>query len=136
MSIHAYKNQQEWEILSASPLDLVCALYRGAIQSVGAARTALASKDIKTRSAAVTKACAILQELTMSLDMNAGGQIARSLSELYIYMHQRLCDANIEQSDAPLAEVEKLLETLCEAWEEIRAQQTEDQTGEPLLLSA
>lgn len=136
MSIHAYQNQQDWEILSATPLDLVCALYRGSIQSVGAARKALQINDIKARSEAITKSCAILQELALSLDLKAGGEIARTLSELYVYMHQRLCDANVEQIDAPLAEVERLLTTLSEAWEQIRSQEREESPAEALLLSA
>jgi len=136
MSIQAYKTQQDWDILGASPLGLVRALYQGAIQAVRTARTALANGQIRERSAAISKACDIVQELTVSLDQQAGGDVAASLAELYVYIYKRLCDANIEQSDAPLAEVEKLLSTLQEAWSQLQEEQPEMASGEPLRLSA
>ncbi|MBM3783171.1 MAG: flagellar export chaperone FliS [Acidobacteria bacterium] len=119
MSLQAYKNQQDYDILSATPLELVRALYRGAIQAVRTARTALAAGQIRERSEAITKAGAIIQELTLSLDREIGGDVAGNLAELYVYMHTRLGEANIQQADAPLAEVEKLLVTLAEAWNQI-----------------
>ena len=136
MSIQAYKNQQDWDILGASPLELVRALYRGAIQAVRVARTALANGQIRERSAAITKACAIVQELTVSLNREEGGDVAVNLAELYVYIHKRLGDANIEQADAPLAETEKLLSTLLEAWSQLHEDGPEALSGEPLRLSA
>jgi flagellar protein FliS len=136
MSIQAYKNQQDWDILGASPLELVRALYRGAIQAVRVARTALANGQIRERSAAITKACAIIQELTVSLNREEGGDVAANLAELYVYIHKRLGDANIEQADAPLAETEKLLSTLLEAWTQLQEEEPETLSGEPLRLSA
>ena len=136
MSIQAYKNQQDWDILGATPLELVRMLYRGAIQSVRAARTALANGQIRERSAAITKACAIVQELTVSLDKEAGGEVATNLAELYVYVHKRLGDANIEQADAPLAEAERLLSILLEAWSELSESPPEVESSEPLRLSA
>jgi flagellar protein FliS len=136
MSIQAYKNQQDWDILGASPLELVRALYRGAIQAIRQARTCVANGQIRERSAAITKACAIVQELAISLDKEVGGDVAASLAELYVYIHKRLGDANIEQSDVPLAEAEKLLSTLLEAWSQLEEPQEEEHHGESLALSA
>ena len=136
MSIQAYKNQQDWDILGASPLELVRALYRGAIQAIRQARTCLANGQIRERSAAITKACAIVQELAISLDKEVGGDVAASLAELYVYIHKRLGDANIEQSDVPLAGAEKLLSTLLEAWSQLEEPQEEEHHGESLALSA
>ncbi|HEU0123859.1 MAG TPA: flagellar export chaperone FliS [Bryobacteraceae bacterium] len=136
MSIQAYKNQQDWDILGASPLELVRALYRGAIQSVRAARTALANGEIRERSSAITKACAIVQELTVSLNKEIGGEVADNLAELYVYIHKRLGDANIEQIDAPLAEAERLLTILLDAWSQLKEEEPEYEHAGPLRLSA
>ncbi len=136
MSIQAYKNQQDCDILGASPLELVRVLYRGAIDSVRTARSHMAAGRIRERSAAITKACAIVQELTISLNREAGGELAANLAELYVYIHRRLGDANIEQAEAPLAEVERLLGMLLDAWIELEAQEEEPATGEPLRLTA
>ncbi len=136
MSVKAYQTQQNYDLLSASPMELVRALYRGAIESTRQARAALAEGRIRERSAAITKTAAIVQELTLSLDREVGGEIAASLAELYIYIHQKLGVANIEQSDAPLAEVEKLLSILVEAWEAIPEPAAEELDPEPLRLIA
>jgi flagellar secretion chaperone FliS len=116
-----YQTYVDDEILTADPLKLVDLLYRGAIEAVGCARLKLVSGDIKARSAAVTKAIEILVELTSSLDYQRGGELSIQLAALYDYMQRRLIDANREQADAPLAEVEQILETVGEAWAQVKA---------------
>jgi flagellar secretion chaperone FliS len=119
MSLAAYQNSQDLSVLSASPVQLVRMLYSGAITAVQTARENLQNGDIRGRSKQITKACSIIEELTLSLNKERGGQVAKDLTELYVYMHQRLIRANIEQEMAPLVEVQKLLETLQEAWRQV-----------------
>lgn len=107
----------ESEVYSADPLKLVNMLYRAAIESVGAAREHLAAGRIRERSQKVTKAWKIVQELRESLDAERGGELSARLSELYVYMQNRLIEANAQQKDAPLAEVEQILSTLHEGWQ-------------------
>jgi len=110
-----YNTYLEAEVFGADPVKLIHMLYRGAVEAVGAAHRHLAAKQIRERSRQVNKAWNILQELSRSLDLERGGEIARRLGELYDYMQRRLIEANAQQSDAPLAEVESLLNTRCEA---------------------
>lgn len=111
----------ESEVLSADPVKLIRILYRAAIEATSTARRHLAAGQIAGRSRQITKAWEILHELSRSLDRGAGGEIGGALSELYPYMQRRLLDANFEQVDAPLAEVEHLLTTLSEGWSSIPA---------------
>lgn len=120
-----YQVQQaylESEILQADPLRLVQLLYRGAIGAVGKARVHLKQGEIKARSAQITKAMDILAELSSSLDLERGGGLAKNLEMLYDYMSTQLHTANFQQTEAPLVEVEKLLSTLCDAWDQITPQ--------------
>ena len=58
------------------------------------------------------------------MDRERGGEIAGNLIELYYYMQRRLLEANIQQTDNPLAEVDKLLRTVLEGWQScVRAPQ-------------
>jgi flagellar protein FliS len=98
-------------------------LYRGALDSIASARRYLRLGDIRSRSRAITKAMAIVTELSLSLNLQAGGELSKNLSELYGYVELLLMKANAKQSDPPLAEAERLLSTLAEAWE-ICAQST------------
>ena len=103
-----YNTYLEAEVFGADPVKLIHMLYRGAVEAVGAAHRHLAAKQIRERSRQVNKAWNILQELSRSLDLERGGKIARRLGELYDYMQRRLIEANAQQSDAPLAEVESV----------------------------
>jgi flagellar protein FliS len=93
-------------------------LYRGAIEATAAARRHLAARLIPERSREVLRAYEILRELIHSLDPQYK-EISRPLGDLYVYMQNRLLEANAKQSDAPLAEVERLLSTLLEGWKSV-----------------
>lgn len=112
----------EAEILGAEPLALVSLLYRAAIEALGQARRHLRNGAIRDRSRQITKASEIINELMFSLDHQNGGSLSRDLAGLYGYMQARLVDANFHQADAPLAEVQQLLQTLLEGWGAIQPQ--------------
>ncbi|MGI8743252.1 MAG: flagellar export chaperone FliS [Bryobacteraceae bacterium] len=114
----AYRNYFEDEILSADPVKLVQLLYRGALNAIGSARRYLAAGDIQARSRAVTKAINILTELVQSLDHARGGELSQNLLRVYDYSQRLLIEGNGRQADAPLAEAERLLSTLLEAWQQ------------------
>ena len=111
------QNYLESEVLSADPLRLVELLYRGAIEAIQSARVAVKSRDIQQRSKQISKALAIVNQLALSLDHSKGGTISRQLLELYDYMGRRLTEANIQQTEPPLAEISTLLNTLLEGWQ-------------------
>lgn len=119
MSYHAHDVYLESRILSADPVELTRLLFQACTGAVRDARRHLQSGEIRERSNAVSKACEILFELDRSLDHERGGEISARLGLLYDYMQRRLIEANCQQSDAPLAEVLKLLATLSEGWDAI-----------------
>jgi flagellar protein FliS len=116
LGAYAQGNYLEQEILSADGVELVRILYRAALDSVDRARTCLRQGDIAGRSKAISKAVAILSELSASVSREQGGAVAVNLIELYDYLQRRLLDANMQQIDEPLAEAGRLLSTLLEAW--------------------
>jgi len=105
----------EDRVLSASPVELLRMLYEGAIESVGQARACVRSGDIAGRARAVSKASAIVGELAQSLQP-ASPEIERNLRRLYDYTLTRLLEGNITQTEQPLADAERILVTLLEAW--------------------
>src|SRR5262249_21649359 len=111
-----YQNSIDDEVLEASPCRLIELLYRGALDAVAAARRSLRSGDIAGRSRAINKAMAIVTELSLSLNHAAGGELSRNLAALYGYIEKLLIEANVKQTDAPLAEALGLLSTLVEGW--------------------
>jgi flagellar secretion chaperone FliS len=128
-------NYLKYEIMSADPVKLVRMLYRGAIDAVSLARAYLRQGAIRPRSRQINKALQILHELLRSLNREAGGEIGTSLASLYAYMTTRLIEANSAQSDEPLAEVERLLGTLLEAWSPAASEPAEHVAYEPVSCS-
>jgi flagellar protein FliS len=109
----------ESQVFSADPVELIRMLYQSASGAVADARRHLAAGAIAERSRSINKACGVLAELIASLDRERGGEIAQRLGQLYDYMYARLIEANLQQADAPLADVLGVLETLSDAWEAV-----------------
>jgi flagellar secretion chaperone FliS len=69
----------------------------------------------------MTRADAILDELLLTLDLEAGGEIATRLQSIYVFCKRLLIDARVEHSTAPILEAAGLLADLREAWAEAAA---------------
>ena len=106
----------EQMIVSASPVELVRILYQRALSSVRDAREHLSNGRIQARAAAIGNAYAVVTELMNSLRRDEAPELADRLTGLYLYIQQRLLEANLKQTDKPLAEVLGLLTTLADAW--------------------
>ena len=113
-----YQAYTDGSIFSDSPLNLVVALYQGALDATQQAESAIQARDILGRTRAINKAHSIITELLMSLDLERGGEIALNLKALYVYMQEQLLKANLRQAAEPIIEVSKLLSTLLGAWRE------------------
>jgi flagellar protein FliS len=114
------KVSAETGVLAASPIKLIIMLYDGAITACHSAVGHMQRKDIQNKGAMLIKAIMIIESgLRLSLDKNAGGEIAVSLDALYAYMSNQLHLANIRNQPELVGEVVKLLTELKGAWESI-----------------
>ncbi len=96
---------------------IVSLLYDGLLQSLAAARGALARGDVPAKCAAIARALRILEEgLTTGLDRVDGGELAENLAALYDYCTRRLILANAQNDDAILQEIQRLIETVAQGW--------------------
>jgi flagellar protein FliS len=114
-----HQNYLENQVLSASPLELVALLYSITIDSVDTARTKIVEGDIRGRGQAISRASEAVIELARSVDREQGGDLARSLIELYDFVLRRLQHAHLHGDDAALAELLPILRTLQDGWNEI-----------------
>ncbi|MGE3276383.1 MAG: flagellar export chaperone FliS [Vicinamibacterales bacterium] len=119
---------QQTHVQSRSPLELVVMLYDGVLRFAGEAQAALERHDLAAKRDAISRTLAIVSELQNTLDMERGGDIARSLDGLYAYANSKLLEANMQNDPARLAEVVKVFTTLREAWSELAAR-PDAQTG-------
>lgn len=119
----------ETSIASASPHKLILMLFDGAMLSVASAAASIRNKNSVDKGQSISRAIDIIANgLKVSLDKDAGGELADRLSALYDYMCARLLYANLRDDGPALAEVAGLLGELKGAWEEI--------ADDPAVLSA
>lgn len=114
-----YEQYLEGNVLTASPLELVRMVYRFVIDNVRDASRCTEAGDIEGRGRAVNRATGGILELMTSLNHQQGGELSERLSELYGYMASRLLQGHLEQVGEPFHEVEKLMLTLLDSWENV-----------------
>jgi flagellar secretion chaperone FliS len=110
-------------VAAADPHRLIVMLMDGALERIGAARGAMDHGERDARNHLIHRAVEIVQELRASLNMEAGGQIAANLADLYDYASKQLVRANIANKPEMLDEVGTLLRQIRSAWIQIPAQQ-------------
>ncbi len=111
-------------ILTASPGQLVLMLFDGALNALAIARAACDDsiadpRRIEVVHTQLVKAQKIIAELQGTLNLEAGGEFARTMHRLYDYYDRRLVEANIKKQSAPIAEVERLMGEVRNAWSEM-----------------
>lgn len=125
LNANPYRVYRETQIQTASGLELVVLLYNGAIKFLKQAAQAIQEKQVVPAHNALIRAQDIISELRVTLNHDAGGEIARALDQLYEYMNRRLMEANLHKELAPVQEVTQMLEELRDTWQEIgKRQQT------------
>ena len=95
---------------------IVSLLFDGAINFIKLGRVKMGERDIAGKGLYIGKATALVGELTSSLNMEEGGEIARNLRRLYDFVLDRLLKANLKNDAVALDEAEKVLQELREGW--------------------
>jgi len=131
--MHHLSEYRKTEVNTADKVRLVIMLYDGAINFLKIAKNRLHQKDIAGKGLYIAKTTAIVGELSSALDMEAGGEIAKNLRNLYTYILSRLLDANLKNDLAALGEVEKILLTLSEGWKGIEGKDVSLVAGRALI---
>lgn len=107
-------------IASASPHKLISMLFDGAIVAVFQGKGYMLQGNVAAKGESISKAIAIIDEgLKISLDEEAGGEMAKNLKALYEYMSYRLLMSNARNDMTGLDEVARLLGELKGAWDQI-----------------
>ena len=98
---------------------LIVMLYDGAIKFMRLAIVEMEKKNYEAKGRYINKALDIINELNVVLDMDTGGEIANNLRKLYIFMSNRLSQANIKCDPELVRDVIKLMEELNRGWKAI-----------------
>jgi len=139
MSSMYHKVQTDTGVEAASPHRLVEMLFEGFFDSCSQARGHIRAGNVEQKCRSLARAARIVDEgLKAPLDLQAGGELAKDLRDLYAYvtvrlthanlhdlydyMVRQLTRANVKNDDTALRECASLVETLREGWDGIADQ--------------
>lgn len=106
-------------VTDADPHHLIQLLLQGVLDRIAAAKGHMLRGESARKGECLGKAINIVGGLRGSLNLEAGGEIARNLEALYDYVELRLLEANLKNDAARLDEVARLLGDIKGAWDGI-----------------
>lgn len=119
-AINAYKKDSlKQQLTSADPHKITLMLMSGAIDRLAFAKGCIERKDLSGKSQYLSKTTAILINLRDTIEMKTNPEFSQNLYALYDYMLDKIGDANIGNTVAPLHEVSELLTPIRDAWAQI-----------------
>jgi len=110
---------QENRVMTQTPGRVVVMLYEGAVKFLKQAIREMEAGKYIEKGKSISRAVDIIQELNVTLNMEAGGEIAKNLRQLYAFMLDRLFQANIRKDAGMIRETIKVLEGLNESWKAV-----------------
>lgn len=114
---NAYVQYNNSKILTASPAELTLMLYEGAIKFCNIAETAIDQKDIQKAHVNIVKTQKIVDYLRQTLDMKY--LVAKDFDNIYVYLEDRLVQANIKKDREILEECLGHLRSVRDTWKEV-----------------
>jgi flagellar protein FliS len=112
---------KENAVTTQSPGQIVVLLYEGAIRFLRQAIDAIEQENWIEKGVKINKAIDIISELNAALDEEKGGEVAKNLRSLYLFMNQHLLQANVRKDAEMIQQVIDQLNTLLDGWKQIAA---------------
>lgn len=105
------------KIMTASPAEVTLMLYEGAIKFCNIAIIAIENGEIEKAHVNIKKTQRIIEEFRNTLDHQY--KVAEDFDRIYVYLLQRLFEANIKKDKEILEEVNMHLRSVRDTWKEV-----------------
>lgn len=112
-----YEEYTTNKILTATPAEVTLMLYEGAIKFCNIAISAIGQKDMEKAHINILKAERIIEEFRNTLDHKYA--VAEDFDRIYVYLLQRLLEANLKKDPEILEEVNTHLRSVRDTWKEV-----------------
>lgn len=112
-----YEQYSNNKIMTASPAELTLMLYEGAIKFCNIAIIGLEQKDMEKSHNNIVRTEKIVRYLRETLDMKY--PVAQEFENIYVYLDQRLVEANVKKDKAILEEVCEHFRSVRDTWKEV-----------------
>jgi len=117
MHRHQVGTYQTVQTTTADPARVIILLFDGAVRFLRQAQDGLDRAEASAFAYPLSRAHAIIAELSNSLDRERGGELAESLGRLYDFMLRHLTQGLIARSRAHVVQVLDLLQQLRDGFE-------------------
>lgn len=114
---NAYAQYSNSKILTATPAELTLMLYEGAIKFCNIAETAIEQKNVEKAHDNILRIQKIIDYLRQTLDMKY--PVAQDFERIYVYLAERLIQANLKKDKEILEEVLMHLRSVRDTWKEV-----------------
>jgi len=107
-------------VASATTIQLTQMLFDGLVDSLAEAKGHMVHGAFQEKAQALSRAARIVVGLQDSLDFARGGDLAKNLNDLYMYVGRRLVHVNARDDLAGLNEVFGLMSEIRDAWKTLQ----------------
>lgn len=114
---NGYEQYNNNKIMMASPAELTLMLYEGAIKFCNIAIRGIEQKDMEKAHLNIVKVEKIIQYLRETLNMKYA--VAQDFENIYVYLNDRLLEANMKKDVEILEEVCEHLRSVRDTWKEV-----------------
>jgi flagellar protein FliS len=123
---NAAQTYTQLSLAGSSPVGLVVALYDNALKSLRRARKAIEANDIERRTQHLNHVLSIVAHLQGNLDMERGGEVARTLGQFYTYARARILEASLNNCSKKLDDLASHFSNLRGAWQMVEKEVSEN----------
>lgn len=106
-------------VATANSVELIMMLFDGLLESLSVAKGHVQHGAIKPKAQALGRASRIVLALQDALDFERGGELARTLNELYAYVTRRLLRIHAHNDLEALDEVMSMMSEIRQAWQTV-----------------
>ena len=129
----ALKTYQATQVTTAKPEKILLLLYEGCLKFIRTAKLRLEEKKTAEKGKNISKAIAVVSELVNTLDHSVGSELSHDLEALYLFVIDKLIEANMKNEKEGLEIAERILLTLYEGWQDVINNPRPDGTPSPTL---
>ena len=115
-----YQAYQKTNVQTADQRQLILMLYDGLIRFLNKAEEKIEQRDIEAAHNYLIRSRDIVSELLSTLKPEKGGVVGKNLHRLYVYVFNRIVEANLLKDPEIITEVVRIMSTLREGWASVK----------------
>ncbi len=119
MNAYGTGQYRQTQVTTVDKGRLIVLLYEGAVKFLRESVRAQAEGDIPAKANFINRALDIISELSQSLNMQDGGDIAFNLKRIYQFWTDHLLRAKITRDTKAMDDVIEMMSSLIEAWQKV-----------------